>query len=172
MKNAVICNGPVLRIGKLAIKLRTTTKTLRHYEKMGLIIPSGRTRNGYRVYDLDDQRRARNVMGLRAIGLSIPEIQKLLLNVSETHSIRQRLLGYLDEKLRETEETLEFSRVAETTCQPVPCRCLTHLPGVVATAFVMHCCVRATVLWRKPNSHPAGSTPKRAGNFAMCHYGA
>jgi DNA-binding transcriptional MerR regulator len=106
MKNAVICNGPVLRIGKLAIKLRTTTKTLRHYEKMGLIIPSGRTRNGYRVYDLDDQRRARNVMGLRAIGLSIPEIQKLLLNVSETHSIRQRLLGYLDEKLRETEETL------------------------------------------------------------------
>ncbi len=98
--------GRMLRIGELAQALGTTTKTLRHYEKMGLIIPSGRTRSDYRVYDHDDQRRARNVMGMRGIGLSIPEIQNLLQDNSAIQSVRQRLLGYLDEKLRETEETL------------------------------------------------------------------
>ena len=101
-------NGRMLRIGKLASILGTTTKTLRHYEKMGLIIPSGRTRSDYRVYDPEDQRRARNVMGLRAIGLSIPEIQSLLLDQADGQTIRQRLLGHLDEKLRETEETLSI----------------------------------------------------------------
>ncbi len=99
-------NGRMLRIGELASDLGITTKTLRHYEKMGLISPSGRTQSGYRVYDLDDQRRARNVVGLRSIGLSIPEIQDLLAAAGEIGSVRQQLLGHLDEKLRETEETL------------------------------------------------------------------
>jgi len=96
----------MLRIGELAARLGTTTKTLRHYEKMGLITPSGRTESGYRVYDRDDQRHAGNVLGLRAIGLSIPEVRALLLDDSDPRPIRQRLLGHLDEKLRETEETL------------------------------------------------------------------
>lgn len=99
-------NGRMLRIGELARGLGTTTKTLRHYEKMGLIIPSGRTPNDYRVYDPEDQRRARNVMGLRGIGLSIPEIQSVMSDRADVTPMRQRLLGYLDEKLRETEETL------------------------------------------------------------------
>lgn len=96
----------MLRIGALASILGTTTKTLRHYEKMGLIIPSGRTRSDYRVYDADDQRRARNVMGLRAIGLSIPQVQNLLLDQSSAEPVRKRLMGCLDEKIRETDETL------------------------------------------------------------------
>jgi len=99
-------NGRMLRIGALAKNLGTTTKTLRHYEKMGLIIPSGRTRSDYRVYDTDDQRRARNVMGLRAIGLSIPEIQDVMQASRDAQPVRQRLLAYLDQKLRETDETL------------------------------------------------------------------
>jgi len=104
--NQVNGNGTVLRIGELAQMLQTTTKTLRHYEKMGLIQPSGRTASDYRVYDKDDQKRARNVFGLRALGLSIPEVRELLLGGSDTQSIRQRLLGYLDEKLRDVDETL------------------------------------------------------------------
>jgi DNA-binding transcriptional MerR regulator len=98
--------GRMLRIGELAKALGITTKTLRHYEKMGLITPSGRTLADYRVYDVEDQRRARNVIGLRSIGLSIPEIHGLFDAETSGQNVRQRLLGHLDEKLRETEETL------------------------------------------------------------------
>ncbi|MEO1919412.1 MAG: MerR family transcriptional regulator [Paracoccaceae bacterium] len=101
-------NWTTLRIGELASILGITTKTLRHYEKKGLIVPSGRLANDYRVYDCDDQRRARDIMGLRAIGLSIPEIQNLFQNNADDQSIRSRLLGILDEKLREKEETLSI----------------------------------------------------------------
>ncbi len=94
------------RIGELAESLKTTTKTLRHYEKMGLIEPSGRTQSGYRVYDSNDKRRARIIVGLRSIGLSIPAIRELLQHNDQSQTVRQRLLGHLDEKLSEFDETL------------------------------------------------------------------
>ena len=95
-----------LRIGELARVLETTTKTLRHYEKMGLIKPSHRTNSGYRVYDKSEQKNAKKIMGLRGIGLSIPEIKQLLITNSPDQSIRQRLLGILDEKIRDMDESL------------------------------------------------------------------
>ena len=64
-------NHTVLRIGELTKRLGTTTKTLRHYERMGLIEPSGRTSNGYRVYDQRDQRCAERLQYC-SVGVRLP----------------------------------------------------------------------------------------------------
>ena len=64
-------NQRSLRIGELAKVLGTTTKTLRHYERMEILHPPQRTDKGYRIYDESDLRRARQVVDLRRIGLSI-----------------------------------------------------------------------------------------------------
>ncbi len=95
----------MLRIGELAEKLTITPKTVRYYERIGLLAPPVRTDAGYRMYADAAVSRAQLVLGLRRIGLSIQEIQDLLQDDSGL-SLRQRLLALLDEKLHEIDVTL------------------------------------------------------------------
>ena len=95
---AMAQNG--IRIGQLAQMLGTTTKTLRFYEGIGLLDPPGRTASAYRLYDNAAVERARLVIDLRQLGLSLREVQDVLRDDLET-SQRQRLLALMDEKLRE-----------------------------------------------------------------------
>jgi DNA-binding transcriptional MerR regulator len=88
-----------MRIGDLASALAISTKTLRHYERAGLLPPPDRQSNGYRVYDRDAVARARLVVGLRRIGLSIEEVRALL--AADVAGLRRRLLGLLDRHIQE-----------------------------------------------------------------------
>ena len=94
------------RIGEIAKLLGVTEKTLRHYERVGLLRPPQRTAHSYRMYDDDDMRRARHVMGLRGLGLSLEEIRSLLDENTSGRTRRKRLLGLLDEKLHEIDVNL------------------------------------------------------------------
>ncbi len=94
-----------IRIGELAARLGTTTKTLRFYERTGLLEAPERSERGYRLYDRRAIEHARLLFGLRRLGLSIEQLKSLLLERGE-RSLRQRLLALLDEKLREQELAL------------------------------------------------------------------
>lgn len=89
-----------MRIGQLAAALGTTTKTLRFYERIGLLQPPVRSDAGYRLYDRAAMDRARLVIGLRRLDFSIDEVGELLAN-DGVMTTRQRLLALMDEKLRE-----------------------------------------------------------------------
>ena len=43
-----------LTVGQVAELLGVTVRTLHHYDQIGLVVPSGRTPAGYRVYDDTD----------------------------------------------------------------------------------------------------------------------
>ena len=94
------------RIGEIAKLLGVTEKTLRHYERVGLLRPPQRTAHSYRMYDDNDMRRASHVMGLRGLGLSLEEIRSLLNVDKGGRTRRKRLLGLLDEKLHEIDVNL------------------------------------------------------------------
>lgn len=51
---------------------------LRHYDKLGLVQPTGRTSGGYREYSPDDVQRIFHVESLRSLGLSLPQIRRAL----------------------------------------------------------------------------------------------
>jgi hypothetical protein len=53
-----------VRIGELAARVGTSTRTLRYYEARGLL-PARRSVNGYRDYDEDDLRLVREIRALR-----------------------------------------------------------------------------------------------------------
>ena len=89
-----------LRIGQLAATLGTTTKTLRFYERIGLLQPPKRSDSGYRLYDRAAIDRARLVIGLRRLQFSIQDM-KHLLQGDVTMTPRQRMLALMDEKLRD-----------------------------------------------------------------------
>ncbi|MEU6824316.1 MerR family transcriptional regulator [Streptomyces atriruber] len=61
-----------MRIGELAARAGTTTRTLRYYESRGLL-PARRTGNGYRTYDEDDVRLLEQIRTLQDFGFDLEE---------------------------------------------------------------------------------------------------
>jgi len=56
----------------------TTSRTLRHYQAVGLLEPSRVGANGYRWYDEDTLVRLQRILLLRELGLGLPEIGRAL----------------------------------------------------------------------------------------------
>ena len=65
-----------LTIGEVARKSGITVRTLHHYDEIGLLSPSGRAGNGYRLYDERDIDRLRDILTYRELGLSLGEIAR------------------------------------------------------------------------------------------------
>lgn len=65
----------IQEVAKLA---GTTSRTLRHYDDVGLLKPSRIGGNGYRRYDADALARLQRILLLRALGLGIPAIAEAL----------------------------------------------------------------------------------------------
>ncbi|CAB3745868.1 MerR family transcriptional regulator [Burkholderia sp. MSh2] len=63
-----------LKVGELAKRSGLTVRTLHHYHAIGLLTPSARADNGYRLYDRDDVARLHRIQALRRFGLSLAEI--------------------------------------------------------------------------------------------------
>ena len=55
-----------------------TIRTLHHYDKIGLLKPSIRQENGYRVYVEKDLLRLQQILALKFFGFDLPQIQQLL----------------------------------------------------------------------------------------------
>jgi DNA-binding transcriptional MerR regulator len=67
-----------LKVGALAKRAGLTVRTLHHYDEIGLVSPSGRTRSGHRMYGDADVERLQRVLSLRQLGLSLEQIRELL----------------------------------------------------------------------------------------------
>jgi DNA-binding transcriptional MerR regulator len=99
-----------MRIGELAQRAGTSTRTLRYYESRGLL-PARRGRNGYRTYDESDLRLLRQIRVLRDFGFDLEEtrpfVECLRAGYPEGDScpaslaVYRRKLGELDEFITE-----------------------------------------------------------------------
>jgi MerR family transcriptional regulator, thiopeptide resistance regulator len=80
-------------VGEVAARFGVTVRTLHHYDAIGLLIPSGRTRSGYRTYDAGDLTRLQNIVVYRRLGFPLGEIGQMLAADAdlESHLRRQRL---------------------------------------------------------------------------------
>ena len=67
-----------MRIGELAERAGTTSKTLRFYEEQGLLPPADRTPSGYRDYAPDAVARIDFVHRGQAAGLTLAQIRQIL----------------------------------------------------------------------------------------------
>ncbi|GGV14220.1 MerR family transcriptional regulator [Actinomadura cremea] len=65
-------------IQQVAARAGVTSRTLRHYDDIGLLRPSRVGENGYRYYDADAVARLQGVLLLRDLGLSLPVIADVL----------------------------------------------------------------------------------------------
>lgn len=81
-----------LTVGQVAERFAVTVRTLHHYDEVGLLRPSERTRAGYRLYTDDDLTRLQHIVVYRRLGFALEEIALLLENPEsvEQHLRRQR----------------------------------------------------------------------------------
>ena len=85
-----------MRIGELAQKAGTTTKTLRFYERAGLLPEPQRTLSGYRDYDDAALDRLTPVRAAQAAGLSLAEIREVIAVREDTGPPCRHVAALLD----------------------------------------------------------------------------
>src|ERR687893_517728 len=80
-----------------------TVRTLHHYDRIGLLSPSGRSAAGYRLYAPADLDRLHQVLLYRELGFSLEDVAALLADdaVPEAHLRRQHRL--LRDRLERTQ---------------------------------------------------------------------
>ena len=70
----------------------TTSRTLRHYHRIGLLVPSRVGDNGYRWYDDDALVRLQRILLLRETGMGLAEIGRVLdRETDEVTALRRHL---------------------------------------------------------------------------------
>jgi DNA-binding transcriptional MerR regulator len=80
-------------------------RTLRHYDQLGLLVPSSYTSGGHRCYTADDVRRLHRILALRGFGLSLSEIAVALdAAAQEPRDLLRRQLVVAEVRLRQAEE--------------------------------------------------------------------
>lgn len=67
-----------MTIGTLARQADVNPRTLRYYERIGLLVPSARTGAGYRLYTARDTARLAFIRRAQALGLSLGEIADVI----------------------------------------------------------------------------------------------
>lgn len=99
-----------MRIGELAERAGTTTRTLRYYESRGLL-PARRSGNGYRTYDEDDVRLLEQIRTLQDFGFDLEETRPFVECLRSGHpagdscpaslDVYRRKIGELDALISE-----------------------------------------------------------------------
>lgn len=92
----------------------TTSRTLRHYDDVGLVKPSRIGSNGYRYYDADALVRLQRVLLLRELGLGIPAIAEVLAGQrDDTAALRTHLAWLSRERERLARQAASVERTLE-----------------------------------------------------------
>jgi MerR family transcriptional regulator, thiopeptide resistance regulator len=65
-------------VSEVAALAGVTVRTLHYYDDVGLVVPSGRTEAGYRLYAPDDLERLQLVLFYRELGFALHDIKQLL----------------------------------------------------------------------------------------------
>ncbi|MUJ38345.1 Zn(2+)-responsive transcriptional regulator [Aliivibrio fischeri] len=112
-------------IGELAKQCNVTSDTLRFYEKNGLLVPSGRSSSGYRLYNDDNLAQICFILKAKQLGLALDEIQELLAirleatkhSCAEVKAITQSKLNIIDEKIAQlTDIRLALKSINDACC--------------------------------------------------------
>lgn len=108
-----------MTIGQASRRSGFSIKTLRFYERRGLLAPSTRSAGGYRLFTEADLRRLEFVRQAKTLGLTLNEIQELMKATRERTCAMTRplLLRALDRRISETSRQIEALTQLRRTLQ-------------------------------------------------------
>jgi len=106
----------LLTVGDVARLAGVTVRTLHHYDRIGLVSPSGRTPAGYRLYGAADLDRLHAVLAYRELGFALDDVAGLLdgstnpvVHLRRQHGLVQGRIEQLQRLLAGLEKEMEAS---------------------------------------------------------------
>src|SRR3982751_2412161 len=105
----------IYQASDFAERAGVTVRALHHYDRLGLLKPSGRTASGYRLYGERDFVRLPQIVTLKFIGLPLKQIKNVLdrdsFDLSRALRLQRKILG---EKRRQMEMAICAIEKAES----------------------------------------------------------
>jgi DNA-binding transcriptional MerR regulator len=68
----------VMQIGEVAARVGLSLRTIRHYDEIGLVVPSERSAGGFRLYSEADVERLALIRTIRPLDFTLEQIRDLL----------------------------------------------------------------------------------------------
>ena len=99
-----------MAIGELAGRLGINPRTIRYYERIGLIPPPERTAAGYRLYGAEDEQRLRFIKSAQRVGLNLGEIKETLAFRDRGEPPCGYVAGVIEQRLGEVNQRLRDLR--------------------------------------------------------------
>lgn len=98
-----------MTIGEAARRSGFTIKTLRFYDRRGLLPPAGRTAGGYRLYAEPDLHQLEFIRQAKALGLTLDAVHELVsaVRVPNGQSPRARVRSVLDTRIAQVTQQIE-----------------------------------------------------------------
>lgn len=98
--------------GEFAKKANVTIRTIRYYDKQGILKPSQMSEAGYRLYTDEDFGRLQKILSLKYLGFSLDEIVAMTINdemedLSHSLNMQKGLIQKRIRHLQMMEQTLE-----------------------------------------------------------------
>lgn len=96
--------------GQLAEKAFVTIRTLRYYDKVGLLKPSHHSDGGHRLYTNEDLLRLEQILGLKFLGFSLTEIKRFLetpKSLTESLSMQKEIMKDKKERIEQAIDAIE-----------------------------------------------------------------
>jgi len=69
---------PVMHIGEVAARTELSLRSLRHWEEVGLLQPSGRTEGGFRLYTEADVEKILVIRRMKPLGFSLEQMKDVM----------------------------------------------------------------------------------------------
>lgn len=101
--------APMMHIGELAERTELSLRTIRHYDEVGLLKPSGRTEGGFRLYTEGDFSRLMVIRRMKPLGFPLEEMSELLriidvLEKNDDRALRAELQGFIERAAEQREK--------------------------------------------------------------------
>lgn len=68
----------VMQIGEVATRTELSLRSLRHWEEVGLLTPSGRTDGGFRLYTESDVDKILVIRRMKPLGFTLDEMKAVM----------------------------------------------------------------------------------------------
>jgi DNA-binding transcriptional MerR regulator len=123
------------RTGEFACKAEVSERTLRYYDKVGLLSPSRYTEAGYRLYTDDDLLDLQQILALKFLGLSLEEIKVCLqTGPQQLQEILAQQKAMMCEKRNQLDTIIQAIEKAEKLLETDQCT----LESIVDVIQVIH----------------------------------
>lgn len=111
-------SGRQMQIGEVADRTGLSLRTIRHYEEVGLALPTARSQGGFRLYTDDDVARLLVVKRMKPLDFTLEEMRDLLTILDQLRS------GDTDDATRTelTKRLTVYRSLVEERCEKIRTR--------------------------------------------------